>query len=78
MSNETEDGVISKISRPYGPNRTVDLNLGSVIYSVDLGQAGNVDWPECLTDRVKYIIAEEIKDADMTLRNGGVWSLKEF
>lgn len=51
--------TITKVSRPYGPNRTVDVSADSVRYSIALGQGGNVAWPECLD---KEALAAVVKD----------------
>ena len=57
--NMNEIATISKVSRPYGPNRTVDLSVESVRYSISLGQGGNVAWPECLD---KAALAAAVKN----------------
>ena len=43
-----ETHTITKVSRPYGPNRTVDVSVESISYSISLGQGGTASWPECL------------------------------
>jgi len=55
-----EVSIIHKVSRPYGPNRAVDVSVGSVRYSILLGQGGNVAWPKCL-DKNALAAAVKVK-----------------
>lgn len=62
-SNEgVEIAVIESVSAPYGPNHTVDVNIGPVSYTFDLGQMGNVVWPECFGEKSRVNLADKVKE----------------
>ncbi len=59
---DVEIAVIEAITAPYGPNRTVDVSTGGVRYSFELGQGGNVSWPECFGEDARSKLAERVKE----------------